>query len=344
MDIARHIRIFDKTPSDELVEKRTEAIDTLAVKYQHLTSVANILQLAADLTKGVAKGGSLSEERVTEVEAVIKERSPSFVRERQELQMLTCALLAVLKLLTEAKPAHGVLSRRDVLALGLWSGLGFQIPRTEEQLEALRSELLIASRDLALASAANARTRQEVPVVTLSAPQEYEATEADKAVKDGVSPSIDALRLNAALDREEIDFLWWVLSGWSKFAGKSFSSMSETAAVVAAGFEAGSVVRRIPGEAHKHLILRLLKQDLTVSMHDVLESLKDEREQITASFANNPLLARRESLFPLITACVAGKAGGKGAGAYALKLSDWAARALLESSILHVGSLPRNLV
>jgi hypothetical protein len=103
-------------------------------------------------------------------------------------------------------------------------------------------------------------------------------------------------------------------------------------------------VRRIPGEAHKHLILRLLKQDLTVSMHDVLESLKDEREQITASFANNPLLARRESLFPLITACVAGKAGGKGAGAYALKLSDWAARALLESSILHVGSLPRNLV
>jgi hypothetical protein len=117
MDIARHIRIFDKTPSDELVEKRTEAIDTLAGKYQHLTSVANILQLAADLTKGVAKGGSLSEERVTEVEAVIKEKSPSFVRERQELQMLTCALLAVLKLLTEAKPAHGVLRRTSTWPL-----------------------------------------------------------------------------------------------------------------------------------------------------------------------------------------------------------------------------------
>jgi hypothetical protein len=306
--------------------------------------VENILQLAADVVKGVAKGGNLPDARATEVEAVIKERSPSFVREGQELQILTCALLVVLKLLTETNPTHGVWCRRDILALGLWSGLGFQIPRTEERLEALRSKLLVTSRDLTLASAAYARTRQEVPAITLNAPEEYEATEIGKAIQDGVPPAVDALRLNAELDREEIDFLWWILSGWSKLAGKSFSSMSDTAAVVAAGFEAGSVVRRIPVEAHKHLVLRMLKQDLTVSMHDVLESLKDEREQITAFFGNNPLFAGRESLFPLIKACVAGKAGGKSAGAHSLKLSDWAARALLESSILHVGCLPGNLV
>ena len=51
MDIAQHIRIFDKTPSDELVEKRIGEIDMLAGKYQDLASVANILQLAADLTR-----------------------------------------------------------------------------------------------------------------------------------------------------------------------------------------------------------------------------------------------------------------------------------------------------
>jgi hypothetical protein len=344
MDIAQHIRIFDKTPSDELVEKRIGEIDTLVGKYQSLSSVADILQLAADLTKGVAKGGSLPEARVTEVETVIKVKSPSFVREGEELQILTCTFLAALKLLTGAATTHGVWSRSDVLALGLWSGLGFQVPRTEERLEALRSELLVASRNLALGSAANARTRREVPAITLGMPEAYEATKLGKTIQDGASPAIDALRLNAALDREEIDLLWWVLSGWSKFAGKNFSSMSEIAAVVAAGFEAGSVVRRIPGEAHKHLILRMLKQDVPVSMHDVLESLKDEREPITAFFANNILLAGRESVFPLITACIAGKPGGKSAGARELKLSDWAARALLESSILHVGCLPGNLV
>jgi hypothetical protein len=344
MDIAQHIRIFDKTPSDELVEKRTKAIGSLAKKFGKLDSVENLLQLAADLTKGVAKGGSLSEARLTEIETAIRSTSSSFVREGQDIQILACALMAVLKLLTEATATNGVWSRSDVLALGLWSGLGFQLPRTEEKLEVLRSELLNAARSLVLASTTNARKRQDVPMVTLSMPAAYEMAEVATAVQDSAASTIDALRTNAALDREEIDLLWWVLSGWSKFADKSFASMSETAAVIAAGLEVGSVVRRIPGEAHKHLILRLLKQDKAVSLQELLESLISEQAKIAPFFDNNPLLVGREALFPLVTACVAGKAGGTSAGARSLQLSDWAARSLLESSILHVGRLPRNLV
>jgi hypothetical protein len=326
------------------VEKRKQAISSLADKYAGIANVESLLQLAADLTKGVAKGGSLPEPRILEVEAAIRGTSSAFARQGQELQILTCALLAALQVLGTATPSNGQWSRRDVLALGLWSGLGFQSPRTEERLEGLRSELLIAARDLALASAEKSRVRHEVPSVTTKMPDAYDATQAGKAVQNGAERVVDILRTNAALDREEIDLLWWVLTGWSKFAEKLFCNMSETAAVVAAGLEAGSIVRRIPGEAHKHLILRLVKQDKPFSMQDVLESLKEEREKIAASFANSPLLPGRESLFPLIAACVAGKANGKGVGARVLKLSDWAARALLESSILHVGQLPKNLV
>ncbi|MGH9498155.1 MAG: GTPase-associated system all-helical protein GASH [Terriglobales bacterium] len=344
MDIAQHIRIFDKIPTDELVEKRTTAITSLGEKYQSISSVENILQLAADFTKGVAKGGSLPEPRIVEIEAAIRETSGSFVRQDQELQVLTCGLLAALKLLAEATPTSGEWSRRDVLALGLWSGLGFQIPRTEERLEGLRSELLVAARNLVLGSTANARKRQEVPAFTAKMPEAYDATKIGNVVQNGAARAIDALRTNAALDREEIDLLWWVLSGWSKFVEKIFSKMSEPAAVVIAGLEAGSIVRRIPGDAHKHLILRLLTEDKAVSMQDMLESLKDEREKIAVFFANNPLLAGREALFPLVSGLVAGKVAGKGTGARTLKLSDWSARALLESAILHVGQLPRNLV
>jgi hypothetical protein len=175
-------------------------------------------------------------------------------------------------------------------------------------------------------------------------PETYDPAKIATAIQNSAAKAIDALRMNAALDREEIDLLWWVLGDWSKFAEKPFSSMNETAAVVAAGFEAGGVIRRIPSEAHKQLILRLLKQDKKASMHEVLESLKDERGRIATFFENNPLLPDRESLFPLVSACLAGKAAGKGAGARSLDLSDWAARALLESAILHVGRLPRNLV
>jgi GTPase-associated system helical domain len=344
MDIAQHIRIFDKLPSDDLVEKRTASIVTLAEKYESLSTVETILQLAADLTKGVAKGGTLPEPRIAEIEAVIRTTSSSFVRERQELQILTCALVAVLKLLQEANPTHGEWSRRDVLALGLWSGLGFQAPRTEERLEALRSEVLLAARTLALGSASNARMRREVPAVAVKMPEAYEATTVGNTVQKSATSAIDALRLNAALDREEIDLLWWALSGWCELVKKPFSNMNQTAAVIAAGLEVGSMVRRIPVDAHKHLVTRLLKHDQPVKMLEALGSLKEEREHVTAFFGSNSLLRDREPIFPLIAACVAGKVEGKAASAFTLNLSDWAARALLESSILHLGILPKNLV
>lgn len=193
MEIAQHIRIFDKMPTDELVEKRTTAINSLTEKYEGVDTVEKLLQLAADLTKGVAKGGSLPEPRITEIESVIRDTSSSFVRERQELQILTCALVAALKLLTEAIPTSGLWSRRDVLALGLWSGLGFQTPRTEERLEALRSELLLVARNLVHRSATNARVRQEVPAVNLKMPEAYDAKSIAKAVQSSADPAIDCV-------------------------------------------------------------------------------------------------------------------------------------------------------
>jgi predicted DNA-binding ArsR family transcriptional regulator len=77
MDIAQHIRIFDKTPSDELVEKRTESINALSEKYSKLANVTDILDLAADLTRAVAKSSAFPDSRATEVEAVIREKRSS---------------------------------------------------------------------------------------------------------------------------------------------------------------------------------------------------------------------------------------------------------------------------
>lgn len=343
IEIAQHIRIFDKTPSDELVEKRTESINDLAEKYSKLASVGDILDLAGDLIRAVAKNGILPDSRAGDIETAIREKSSSFVREGQELQIITCALLAALKLLTEAKSSVAQWSRTDVLALGLWSGLGFQPPRTEERIEALRSELLKAARDIAQRSAVSARTRQDVGDVSVKVPETYEQAKVASAVQNGTAKAIDALRSNAALDREEIDLLWWALSGWSEFAEKHYVNMNDTAAPICAALEAGSLVRRLPGDSHKHLILRLLKQDQTVSLRDVLAELNGEQANIAKFFQGNPLLPGREIVFPLISASVAGKATGRD-GARVFLLSDWTSRALLESSILHVGMLPKNLV
>lgn len=51
-DIARHIRIFDKEPSDELVQKRTAAISSIAQQFGKLKTVQDILRLVDDLASG----------------------------------------------------------------------------------------------------------------------------------------------------------------------------------------------------------------------------------------------------------------------------------------------------
>ena len=344
MSIAQHVRIFEKTPDDDFVQKRTKAIDGLVKKFFSDKTVGGLLKLAADLTHAVAKGGALPDARATEIEAVIQAESEAFVKEGQELQLLTCALLAALQALSGAKPTEDAWSIYDVLAIGLWSGLGYQLPRSEEKLEALRTELLQTARGLVLASATKSRARRDVPAVTVKMQEAYDQAKTVSGIQSGVKPTIDALRANAALDREEIDLLWWALSGWSKFANEPLKQKSPLTAVVLASLEAGTYVRRVPGEPHKQLLLRLISTDDTHTLQEVIDGVSKERDALNSAFGSHHLFIGRESLFPLITAVTSGKPGGKASANRALKISDWAARALLESAILHVGSLPNELV
>jgi hypothetical protein len=344
MSIAQHIRIFEKTPDDDFVQKRTKVIDALATKFLSSNDVGILLQLAADLTRGVAKGGAMPEARLTEIEAAIQAQSTSFVKEGQELQLVTCALLAALQCLNNAKPSDGMWTKRDVIAVGLWSGLGFQIPRSDERLEALRVEVLHAARNLVLATASKARVRRHVPGVVLELQEAYDQTKTGNSIQNSSRATIDALRANAALDREEIDLLWWLLSGWSKYADIQLSQLSPITAVVLAGLEAGTYVRRLPGEPHKQLLFRLITKDESFTLQQVIEGVAEQKDKLVSAFGNHQLLVGRESLYPLLHACTTGKPGGKANAAQTLKLSDWAARALLESAILHVGMLPHELV
>jgi hypothetical protein len=90
--------------------------------------------------------------------------------------------------------------------------------------------------------------------------------------------------------------------------------------------------------------LRLISEDQTFTLQQVIDAVADQRETLVSAFGNHPLLVGRESLYPLLVACTTGKPGGKSNAGRTLKLSDWTTRALLESAILHVGMLPLTLV
>jgi hypothetical protein len=231
------------------------------------------------------------------------------------------------------------LSRADILAIGLWSALSFQSPRTEAKIESLRSELLDAGRDLALRSAESSRKRAAVSDYALKM-AEHEAegwAGFDKHFKPEFKRIVGALRSNAALDREELDVLWWVLEDWSELLNRRFSTNSTAASAIASGIEAGRLLRRLPSETHKHLVLRNVLEDATLSMTELLKALEPEAPKLAGAHAENEVLSSCPSIFPLLSRIASNQFRGS-ASKEKRQLSEWAVRALLESAILRLAA------
>jgi hypothetical protein len=337
INIAAHVRIFDPEPEDDLVTKRTSAIAELCSNYgKGGRQVLAIFQSANDLARAVEVKAGLSEALAREIETAVRKSASAFVADGNELQMTVCGLLGALQSLDGVTSSAGVLTSLDVFAIGLWSALSFQAPRSEPKLEALRVELLQKAREFTLGRATSTRRRINVPDASFQPPTEYEPTGLGESLKTGVGATIEALRANAAIDREELDLLWWVLSDWSELLGRRFSAADNPeAAAVASGLEAGRMLRRMPADAHRHLVLRHAGKTDSLNLTKFLKTLGADRERLAAAYAGDNRVTACPAIFPLITALRSGSATDP-KGDIRRTLEEWAGRALLESAALHV--------
>jgi hypothetical protein len=338
-DIASHIRIFEASPTDDLVGKRQAAIGAIAEQFKKRTTFVDILGLAEGLAAAIAPKGKLPDGLASQVETALKDASPSFVMEGHQLEARVCALLGAASYLALVAPGEGAANCSDVLALGLWSALSFQKPLAETKLEKLRVELLGLARDLAVKAAENSRRRAPVPDGGF-APAEADGWGGiEKKWNTGPLQTLDALRRNAALDREEIDVLWWVMADWSAVYCEKLSSMDQRLSPLVASWEIAQLLKRMPAEAHKHLVLRLVQDGNKENLTDLITELGNKRVTLAQQIAGDAIVTSCPHVFPLLNAVTnpASKiAGDKEARAPA----DWASRALLESGLLRVTKLP----
>lgn len=340
--IATHIRIFAADPSDDLVEKRTHAIGAITKDFKARRDIHDLLQTANDLAIAVQQGGKLSTALTATIEGAIREKSTAFVADKHELEMLVCGMSGALNAISgnSALP-HGTVAISDVLSFGMWSALSFQKSRTETKIEQLRDELLQAAQTHCASVARDSRQRIKVPDPEFKeAPKkkegEPETLFGASAVNDGLKPfknAIADLRSNAAVDREEIDLLWWVVSDWSSLLGRRFSDekSSGAAAAVASGLEAGRMIRRAPAEAHRHLVLRNVRAAEELSLPELLTAIGADRVALAPTELQT-YISQCPAVFPLSAALQTGVASDTRAK-IKRPLSEWAERALLESSI-----------
>ena len=328
-DVARHVRIFDKEPSDDLVTKRSNSISALAKKFLKLKGYDDYFRVGEDIALALESDAFvLPDARVGELESAIQAESPAFDREGQNLQMLTCLMLAALRAIQDASPTLTSWSRPEIIAASVWLALGIQVNRSEVKIEALRAELLDAARNLIQLSAESSRARAAVPdpAVTIAELTEPKIVE---GVNKGLLKSIEVLRQNAALDREELDLLWWSLGDWSVLQGAHFRELPMQVAAVTAGVEVSDLLRRLPSEGHKHLALRHIVDDSNRDIGELVEVLGKGSEPIHTAYAVHSSVKN----FPHVFRFMASIAGEQ-VKTLAIGNRSWGARAMLEAIVL----------
>ena len=266
---------------------------------------------------------------VAAVETAIKKRSQSFVRDDRELEMGVCATIAVVLAIEGGGKVSEGWAIADVLATAVWSGATFLQPSSGPKLETLRLETISAAQARILGSSLDTRIRHKVPDF---GPFGDDAVGAE-AFGKATAGTIKALRYNAALDREELDMLWWVLADTSMVLAKPLASLSAETRAIATGIELGALLRRLPSQSHRNLCVRGVSEADQMSLPSLLDALGEDRMALAASFENETLVDDAPSVFPLLNGMRAGSSAL--AGAEVLRpLSEWCARALLERAVL----------
>jgi hypothetical protein len=329
-NIPVHLRITGLTPSNEDVDSRRSAIKAMASSWGKIKDPSQIVAKASAIAKSLGGDGSPDAEFGAEIQTAIQKHASAFLYTERPLEVGVCAGIAAIKILS-TEPGTSGWTNVDVYANALWSALAFQPVLDDEKRENLRREVFDRAQKRSLENAEKARERGSVAeavdlVVTVG-----EGSTVTTNFKSTAMETIAALRRNAALDREEIDFLWWSQLSRSRLLNRPFAKISEATRLVASGVEASSHLRRLPTEAHRDLVLRTASVDPELDLAELLSEIGDDLDALTAGI-HTQNVTKHPTVFPLLNAIVTGTAECEGANEKR-KASTWGGRALLEGAL-----------
>jgi hypothetical protein len=311
--MAKYVRIFWPDPKDDDVVRRNAAVTALQAWISAFQDTWSAIRLASALADSVADGKARDVFATRVEKAIVDAGSAAFVREKHDLEIIVVALVTALELVRRNPDGSGW-TPADALAAGLWSALSFQAPVAEEPLELLRQELLVAARERTMLVAERARHRAPVPEIgRLSIPENQPTgTRANTAYRKATEPLVKALRENAELDREELEFLWWKTEDWSESLDAPLSDAAPLVRATVAGLDGATLA-------------------------ELLTALDGHRAALAKSI-DAERVGGSPTVFPLLAAISTGEAACPGAD-IERGARDWGARALLEGGILQVATL-----
>ena len=331
--LALHMRISTLSPSDDEVNSRRAAGTALAVTWSKpkglMAAIDRAQQVAAALWSDVPPANLAAQ-----VETVVQAHSSSFLASDRPFEVGICAAVAVISMLESKINVEGF-SVTDIFATALWSALSFQPPLQDAKREAMRVEILERVQARAMETSDLSRARTTVDDFGAFAVVDGDEAKTSGNFKKATGDTIKALRRNAALDREEIDFLWWTLVARSRVLKKPLQAIDESVRAVVAGVEAAQYLRRLPCEVHRELVLRSLDANPSLNLNGVIAALGESREKVATVYSDTAIPTAQRLVFPLLNAIATGVVDADGASIERSR-EEWGARALLEAGLLRL--------
>lgn len=334
-NFAVHMRIAGMHVSNEDVDTRWAAVLELALAWGKIKDLNQILEKAAEIAQVLGSNGMPSEAFGIEVEKSIQNHASAFLYLEKPLEVGICVGQAAINMLSTEPGTTGWLIA-DIYAAALWSALAFQTPLQDAKREALRGEVLKEARTRSMKSAIRARERTTVNDFGELALVAGDEAKLPASFKKATTATIEALRRNSALDREELDFLWWAQLGRSKLLGRQLSALSEPLRLVSTGIEAASLLRRFPSEAHRDIVLKTLDANPKLNLVNLMTDIAADQATLCEQLAAE-VVTRSPSIFPLLHALLTGDVTAEGSSVER-PCEEWGSRALLEASLVHLHS------
>ncbi len=333
-DIARYCRIFDQTPSDDLVTKRTQGIEALRKAWLKKTDVEGLVRLASGVADALQDPNALPASLATEAVTPLKKFSPALIYQGHELEIAVCSAVALLAWLESSSPSDDVpMSKTGCIASALWCALAVQTPSSNLKLEELRRQVLSQAQEWVLNCGILTRRRKTIPDFEMPL-QEGEVPDAPKLlekVEIAADATISALRENAIRDREELDLLWWALSDFSETLSRPLSALPPVLRAITGALEISKIMRRLPTESHKQLVIRQIEDTEAMSFEAILADLGEDRAKLAGIHSGSKIVSDLPRVFPLLSAIATNDR--KVDSSINLPLSIWTKHVLLEACV-----------
>lgn len=328
MNLSEHFLILDPIPHEsdgvdwKAVTKRIARIFLIG------TSRIEVYRTANTLTESIQYGRPLPEPLRGKVNAVLHQDIPYMDAAKRQFVARICSMMAILYVLANRQWGEMNASRRDAIAVALWSSLGLRDQLMEPRLEYLRGAILATAQRVALQMAAADRSDED-------------STSVGSTTLATAQTTIDALQHRVRLVREENSILRWLLSNRSEILAIPMSHIepSEMVAMIKC-LELGMLLREFPTHDHYIFITDNVDRNIPVSLSSLLNVMGDYRDRLAKCHQNNIALTQCPLVFPFLRA-VNGDNIAERERLVERPLADWCGRALLEVSAIRYADSDR---